>query len=83
MAPEKIQAPFTDEQVEAMNRYQKSGLHELTCPNDERHAGTPTPLVATREGWVCSDPECDYTQDWAPATAVTDWSEALQKFRRD
>lgn len=53
-------APFTAEQAEKLNEYQKSGMfHPYTCGNDSRHAV----LVATEKGWHC--PDCDYTQDWA------------------
>ena len=55
-----IQSPFTVEQVESLNGYQKAGpFHPFTCGTDScRHD-----LIATEEGWVC--PECDYTQCWA------------------
>lgn len=54
-------APWTAEQVEALNEYQRLGYaHEFTCGND--HDGDRV-LVATRDGWRC--PSCDYTQDWA------------------
>lgn len=60
-----VLAPFTDAQVEQLNRYQGSGvMHEFTC-------GRPHPahvtLVATNDGWVCPDPTCGYTQNWAHA----------------
>lgn len=64
-----IRAPFTPEQVEALNAYQHARLfHPFTCVNREGHAwneevGDYGPLVATAEGWVCA--ECDYTQTWA------------------
>lgn len=52
--------PWTDEQVEALNRYQREGkFHPFTCGNDSRHQN----LVATKDGWIC--PNCDYTQNWA------------------
>jgi hypothetical protein len=60
---DKITAPFTDEQVRALNEYQHSGLfHEYTCGNDSRHRV----LVASTEGWSC--PDCTYTQNWAHAS---------------
>lgn len=56
-----IRAPWTDEQVAALNRFQGYGfVHPFTCQN--HHDGDRS-LVATRDGWVC--PHCDYTQDWA------------------
>jgi hypothetical protein len=66
----RIVAPWTDEQVEGLNRWQTAGImHPYTCANrnDDRHPsrafldrGT---LLATPDGWVC--PDCDYTQNWA------------------
>lgn len=56
-----IFAPWTKEQVDGLNRYQKSGLfHPFTCAND--HGGDRV-LVATEKGWVCE--RCAYTQNWA------------------
>lgn len=68
-------APWTDEQVAALNRWQTSGeFHPFTCGSGNRgddahvaHAkqfgGDFGQLVATRDGWVC--PVCDYRQTWA------------------
>lgn len=54
---EKITAPWTTEQVEALNEWQQLGrVHPFTCPNSH-------PLVATPDGWVCIP--CAYMQDWA------------------
>lgn len=70
-----ITAPFTPEQVESLNRFQRSGeFHPFTCGgnrSDEAHVayakehGDPDYglLVATPDGWVC--PVCDYKQGWA------------------
>jgi hypothetical protein len=58
-----VQAPFTEEQVSNLNQYQSAGvMHPFTC--GEAHKGEVL-LVATTGGWVCADPSCDYTQDWA------------------
>jgi hypothetical protein len=57
-----INAPFTAEQVDALNRYQRlDHVHEFTCP--DAHDGADRTLYATREGWRC--PHCDYRQNWA------------------
>lgn len=57
-----INAPWTDEQVDALNRYQRAGyFHEFTCGKDQCRAA----LVAQADGWAC--PRCDYRQDWAHA----------------
>lgn len=60
----KIEAPFTDEQVEGLNWYQtKAPMHPFTC--GRRDIGHPSEAVlrATNDGWVCD--YCTYTQDWA------------------
>ena len=61
-----IRAPFTSEQVEALNRYQNSGeFHPFTCGGnrtDEKHLDGEGILVATPDGWVC--PYCEYKQNW-------------------
>ena len=54
-------APWTKEQVDGLNRYQKSDLfHPFTCGGE--HGGDKV-LVATEQGWVCG--RCAYTQNWA------------------
>ena len=63
-----MKAPFTQEQVEALNRFQQSGhVHPYTCGSGRRtdadHLDGEGVLVATTEGWKC--PYCDYRQDWA------------------
>ena len=55
-------APWTDEEVEILNKFQREGpFHPFTCPG-----GPDCPereLIATKEGWICHCGE--YTQDWA------------------
>jgi hypothetical protein len=52
-------APWTKEQVDALNRrQQRDDLHAYTCGE---HSNTP--LVATVHGWICI--YCDYSQTWA------------------
>lgn len=54
----KVFAPFTPEQVEALNAWQQLGyIHPFTCPSG---CG---PLVAHQIGWRC--PVCDNAQNWA------------------
>jgi hypothetical protein len=71
---EILKAPWTPEQVDALNRYQQSQfVHPYTCGSrddeaHDRYAGEHSQhdtgiLVATPEGWRC--PVCDYTQDSA------------------
>lgn len=60
---DRIVAPFTDEQVVQLNSWQANRpFHPFTCGGE--HEGHIN-LVATRDGWVCPDPACDYQQDWA------------------
>lgn len=61
-----IYVPFTEEQVEQLNRYQRSGvMHPFTCGTRDEHPGNPGVLIATTAGWRC--PACDYHQGWAHA----------------
>lgn len=67
---DKLVAPWTEEQVATLNRYQASGIgHQYTCGWDtcggKEETGLRMPLVATDRGWCCSWRECSYTQDWA------------------
>ena len=58
----KIHAPWTENQVAALNGWQQRlDVHSFTCGNDSRHAV----LVATPDGWRCV--ECAYQQLWAHA----------------
>jgi hypothetical protein len=62
---DKIAAPWTPDQVDALNRFQRAGLrvHPFTCVTS--HGGADRALVATHNGWIC--PHCGYLQDWALA----------------
>lgn len=76
---ERINAPFTKEQVERLNEYQTKGrFHPFTCigqmKEQENENGKFTErtrsecpnsgtLIATEEGWVC--PCGEYKQSWA------------------
>lgn len=58
---EKITAPWTQKEVNALNHFQAIDLmHPFTCPNHD----SETLLVATVDGWVCSK-DCGYHQNWA------------------
>lgn len=58
--PGIVQAPFTPEQMDALNAYQSRGdFHPYTCGS----ATCRTALVATEGAWRC--PECSYVQGWA------------------
>jgi hypothetical protein len=52
-----IRAPWTDEQVAALNAFQRDRrFHPFTCPG-ERERGERCKernLTATRDGWVCA-----------------------------
>ena len=60
-----VHAPWTAEQVQALNDYQQRGkMHPFTC-GAEHATGVSPVLDATASGWICPDPECTYTQTWA------------------
>lgn len=70
---DKLEAPWTPNQVAALNEYQRDGkFHPFTCVNrnnDAHRAYAETHalpdhgiLVARRDGWFC--PVCDYRQGW-------------------
>jgi hypothetical protein len=60
----KVIAPWSPETVDALNRFQDWGvMHPFTCGIDSAH-GTGK-LRATEQGWKCTDPNCDYRQNWA------------------
>lgn len=57
----RINAPFTAEQVDALNAYQRASYaHPFTCAGHDTGDRT---LFATRDGWIC--PHCNYRQRWA------------------
>ena len=52
---EKIEAPWTPEQVAGLNAYQDCGwVHPFTCAEDTCRSV----LHAIEAGWVCMDPTC-------------------------
>lgn len=56
-----IYAPWTDEQVAALNRWQEGdNIHPFTCVEHSK-----SPLLADKYGWVCLEDDCDYHQNWA------------------
>ena len=63
----EITAPWTPEQVTALNHHQDAGaMHPFTCGNLHDDSQSPV-LTATADGWRCPNPTCDYRQDWAHA----------------
>jgi hypothetical protein len=68
MAAKIVEAPFTPEQVENLNRFQwLAPVHPFTCP--QCHVTDQVlfdlRLVALESGWRCPNRYCDYQQDWA------------------
>lgn len=60
----EIQAPWTPEQVQALNQFQGRGqFHPFTCGNPQHLHEAPV-LVAWHDGWHCPQ-ECGYRQSWA------------------
>lgn len=68
--PKTVHAPWTADQVTALNTFQHYGrMHPFTC--GALHASGQSPiLIATNSGWVCPDPQCTFRQDWAHAFMV-------------
>jgi hypothetical protein len=63
---EEIRAPWTSEQVAALNRFQQLGrMHPFTCGTPEHLYDSPV-LVAAEDGWHCPT-GCGYRQVWAHA----------------
>lgn len=66
---DRIYAPFTPEQVAALNHWQtRGGMHPFTCGAE--HDGPAPTLIAEADGWHCPGTltaTCDYRQDWAHA----------------
>lgn len=63
---DEIQAPWTPEQIQAINCYQTSAEHPLICSRTrDLHQGWRVVLIARRDGMHCSDPSCNYRQNWA------------------
>lgn len=64
----QIYAPFTDEQVQKLNEFQKSRkMHPYTCMGefcDRSKTENEGILIATNQGWIC--PCGQYTQNDAP-----------------
>jgi hypothetical protein len=60
-------APWTPEQVQNLNDYQKSGkMHPFTCEyRGDHYSVNDGILVATPSGWECPYKYCDYAQFWA------------------
>jgi hypothetical protein len=70
-------APWSADEVASLNGYQDSTvLHPFTCANHELHGSNRVELTATVVGWMCLEPGCDYTQNWAhPWMADGSWQD--------
>lgn len=59
-----IRAPWTQQQVDALNAFQVDGrFHPFTCPGEFPMCKLKRELTATTEGWTCACGQ--YRQDWA------------------
>lgn len=66
--PATIEAPWTPEQVAALNAFQaRSNIHPFTCGK----CGGLEVLVATSTGWLCPK-DCGYSQTWAWESMATE-----------
>lgn len=73
VAPGRVFAPFSVEQVESLLNYQSCDyFHPFTCKyhDDGKHFDDAV-LWPTVRGWIC--PCCDFTQNWAH-TGMADFS---------
>lgn len=78
-----IKAPFTQEQVENINKYQTEGrFHPFTCMshkgckrNEENNFGE---LVASKDGLTC--PCGNYKQDWVHDSMTKEQEPSSFKF---
>jgi hypothetical protein len=59
---DELQAPWTPDQIAAINTYQTNADLPLICSLD--HDGWHMVLIAHRDGMHCSVPECGYRQVW-------------------
>lgn len=68
-----LHAPWTTEQVAALNAYQFTGaFHPFTCTDpDDLHPDDHVLLVAHQDGWHCPAADCSYAQDWVHPDMVT------------
>lgn len=63
-------APWTPDQTEALNDWQRRGdVHPMTCGNE--HSTMDNVLIARRDGWYC--PSCAYRQNWAHKFMTEPW----------
>lgn len=62
-----ITIPWTDEQVAALNGFQRANVfHPFTCEyRSDHNMADGGILIATTGGFVCPYPSCEYTQHWA------------------
>jgi hypothetical protein len=81
---DEVQAPFTDDQIAALTKFQRAaGAAAMRCEGTRHQSGSASPgfdhssgsspapvLVAVREGWICPDPACRERTYWAPASLL-------------
>lgn len=64
----KLVAPWSEEQVDAINDWQECDyVHPFTCPCDHPETEDQSSLVATEAGLYCPEPSCEYEQSWVHA----------------
>jgi hypothetical protein len=75
MRTERNVAPWTADEVASLNEYQDSTTTtQFSCNNHGLHGSAKVRLLATVVGWICLEPGCDYTQNWAhPSMADGTW----------
>ena len=74
---ENIYAPWTDEQVANLQRWQDSEMvHSYTC------GACGYDLVPQNDGWICPVPRCQWRQTWAMDFDTTDLPMTYDEFYR-
>lgn len=66
---QRIVAPFSEDETDALNAWQAGPSHPYTC---RKCGGTLRAMYS--QGWICPDGfrgyACDFTQDWASLATV-------------
>ncbi len=77
-----LEAPWTDEQVTQLNRFQHGGyFHPFTCGIRDTHPDNEGILIATPEGWHCPVQTCPYRQAWChDFMADKAWNDGMETY---
>ena len=77
---EHSEPPWSDKEVLSLNDYQNSYvMHPFTCGEENCREV----LIATTNGWICSNTDCPYTQKWAHDWMVNDTWRRIKEIMND